>query len=191
MSLNTLSGILSHMKEKLTNNQFILVLHGPSCGGKSTVSDIIFKKYGGIFKGKSDTIKRLISDYDNTIHHDLVGIMTIETMRVALEHGLSVMKEGGLYGLNEMVALSHMHNIPLFIVNISAPWDILLKRFEVRIANPIAGVKINTDHTKFKEIFDQYHATKIDSPLTFDSSIQSPEEIVAAIISAIAHHFGQ
>ncbi|MEI8223650.1 MAG: hypothetical protein WCG20_00840 [bacterium] len=179
------------MKEKLTNNQFILVLHGPSCGGKSTVSDIIFKKYGGIFKGKSDTIKRLISDYDNTIHHDLVGIMTIETMRVALEHGLSVMKEGGLYGLDEMVALSQTHQIPLFIANISAPWEILLERFDQRIASPIPGVKINTDHTKFKEIFDTYHATKIDSPLTFDSSIQSPDEIVTVIISTITHHFGK
>lgn len=173
------------MKEKLTPDQFILVLHGPSCAGKSTVSDIIFKKYGGIFKGKSDTIKRLISDYDNTIHHDLVGLMTLETMRVALEHGLSVMKEGGLYGVDETVQLSEQFKVPIFIANISAPWEVLLGRFNERIAAPIPGVKINTDHTKFREIFDRYHATKHDSLLTFDSSVQSPEEIVAAIVEKI------
>lgn len=175
------------MKEKLTQSPFILVLHGPSCAGKSTVSDIIFKKYGNIFKGKSDTIKRLISDYDNTVHHDIVGIITLETMRVALEHGFSILKEGGLYGLDEMIALSQTHNVPLFITNIAAPWETLLERFNERIATPIPGVKINTDHTKFKEIFDKYHTTKIDSPLTFDSSVQSPEEIVNTIITTITN----
>ncbi len=175
------------MTEKLTNKQFILVLHGPSCGGKSTVSDIIFKKYGGIFKGKSDTIKRLISDYDYATQFEMVSEMTLATMKIALAHGLSIIKEGGmLYGIDELRKISQDTGIPLFIATIEAPWEVLLERFEVRINNPRPNIKINTDVDRFRKIFDEYHATKPVTPLAFDSSVQTPEEIVAAIISAIA-----
>lgn len=176
-------------KPQLTNNQFLLVLHGPSCAGKSTISDIIFKQYGGIFKGKSDTIKRLISDYDYPTHRDMVGEMTLATMKIALAHGLSVLKEGGLYGLPELVSISKETQVPLFMVNIAAPWEVLLERFQVRKENPLPNVKINTDTTRFKEVYDEYLATKMETPLEFDSSKQTPEEIVATIVARIKKHF--
>ncbi len=50
---------------------------------------------GDIYKAKSDTIKWLISDFDPPTHREVVYFMTFETMRVALAHGLSAMKEGG------------------------------------------------------------------------------------------------
>lgn len=173
------------MKNHLTPTPFILVLNGPSCAGKTTVSDIIFKAYGGIFKGKSDTIKRLISDYDYTQHHDLVAEMTLATIKVALGHGLSILKEGGLYGIEEMQRLAHESNTPIFIANIEAPWEVLVERFQERVANPIPGLKINTDLTRFREVYDEYLATKPATPYEFDSSLMTPDQIVSAIIELL------
>jgi broad-specificity NMP kinase len=171
--------------EKIIPGPFILILHGPSCGGKSTLSDILFKRYGNIFKGKSDTLKRLISDYDPITHRDFVTALTLVTMKYALEQGFSVIKEGGLHGLNETVEFSKSMNIPLFIVNISAPWHVLAIRFEERIGKPIPGVKINTNTDRFKEIYEEYLSTKLETPLEFDSSELTPEEIVEKIVSAV------
>ncbi len=175
-------------QEKLSPHQFILILHGPSCGGKSTVSDLLFRTYAGIYKGKTDTIKRLISDYDYATQFEMVSEMTLATMKIALAHGLSIVKEGGmLHGIDELRKISQDIGIPLFIATIEAPWEVLLERFEVRINNPRPNVKINTDVDRFRKIFDEYHATKPMTPLAFDSSVQAPEEIVSIITQHITN----
>ena len=53
---------------KITENQFILILNGPSCGGKSSIADILMSKYEGLFNSKGDKIKWLISQYESKIH---------------------------------------------------------------------------------------------------------------------------
>lgn len=176
-------------KEKIIDKQFLLILNGPSCGGKSAVSDIIFETYGSIYKAKSDAIKWLISDYDANLHRGVVHIMTFETMRVALSHGLSVMKEGGSWEPEKYVALAGMAHVPLFIANVEAPWAVLAARFEARKEAKKQGAKIsNTDPKRFKELYDMYIDTKMKTELEFDSSTQSPEEIAGKIVFYIRTH---
>jgi len=176
-------------KEKLSEKQFLLILNGPSCGGKSTVSDILFEKFGGIYKAKNDAIKWLISDYDANSQRGIVHEMTLETMEVALSHGLSVMKEGGLWEFGSYVKMAKDHNVPVFVANIEAPWDILFSRFEFRIEAKKNGEKIaNVDPVRFKELYDMYQKNKTKSELEFDSSEQTPEQISGVIASYIKAH---
>ena len=177
-------------KEPLTPNQFFLIVNGPSCGGKSSVSDVLCEKYGRIFKGKSDVIKWLISDYTAVNDRGVLLEMTVATMRVALSHGLSVLKEGAHWAPEKYVAMAKEFNIPLFIANVEAPWDILVERFEHRIEKKKLGAKIaNTDPVRFKELYDSYNLTKMETSLSFDSSKQSPEEIASTIATTIQNYF--
>ncbi len=177
------------VKEPLREKQFFLIINGPSCGGKSSVSDLLFEKYAGIYKGKNDAIKWLISDYQPNIHREVVDLMTFETMRIALSHGLSVLKEGASLNPERYVELSKKENVPLFVANIEAPWEVLASRFEMRIEAKKQGARIsNVDPKRFKELYDMYLGTKMKTEMEFDSSKQTPEEIAVQIVSYIKSH---
>ncbi len=174
-------------KPKLREKQFLLVINGPSCGGKSTVVDLFVGEYGNIFQAKSDTIKWLISDYTALLHRDIVHEMTLGAMMVALKNGLSVIKEGASYNAEKYAMLAKEFNVDFFAVNIEAPWEIILERFAQRLEQKKTGVKkiANTDPVRLRELYEMYLTSKDISPLTFDSSKQSAEEIRDAIIEYI------
>lgn len=172
-------------KQKLTQQQFFLIVNGPSCGGKSTVSKILLEQYGGIFNAKSDHIKWLISDYEATTHRAIVHEMTLGLIKTALNNGLSVLKEGG-FEPETLTQIAKDYNTPLFVANISAPRDILDKRFLERIEAKKNGAKIsNVDPKRFSELCEMYLTSKMSTPLEFDSSLQSPEDISVAIAKYI------
>jgi len=169
--------------EKIIEGQFILIINGPSCGGKSTVSDVLFEKYGGIYKGKSDAIKWLISDYNPEVHRQTVHQMTNQTIKVALANGLSVIKEGALWKPEEYLEMAREFKVPFFVANVESPWDVLCERFQKRVAAKKAGTKIsNASPERFKVLHDMYQKTKMKSELEFDSSKQTPEQIAETIV---------
>ena len=108
-------------------------------------------------------------------------------MRFALSKTLSVIKEGALYEPEKYVELVKEMNVPLFIVNVEAPWEVLMSRFEIRIEAKKQGSKkiANIDPIRFKELYAMYNNTKMVTDLNFDSSKQSPEEIGEAVVSYI------
>ena len=171
-------------KEKIIDTQFLVVVNGPSCAGKSAVADVLVQKYGGIFHAKADVVKWLISDYDPPTHWGIVHRLMLALMQSALAEGLSVVKEGGSYEPEKYVALAGSAQVPLYIVNVDAPWEVLTTRFEKRIEAKREGARVaNADPARFKQLYDRYHAVKVDTPLSFDSSTQTPEEIASAIVA--------
>ena len=169
-------------KEKISDKQFFLIINGPSCGGKSSVSDSLRAQYGNIFNAKYDSLKWLIPYYDSTLHREIVIDMVAETIKVAFKNKFSVISEGGLFGVEKYIGIAKASNIDIFIANIEALWDVLMSRFEVRIEAKKQGAKIsNTDPKRFKELYDMYNNTKMETELVFDSSKQSPEEIARLI----------
>ncbi len=177
-------------KEKISDKQFLLVVNGPSCGGKSTVCNVLFEQYNGIFNAKGDTIKWLISNYESKTYRTLVHEMVAATMHIALSHNLSVIKEGALYEPEQYIDIAKQANVPIFFVNVEAPWEILTERFEKRIeAKQLGNKKIaNTDPVRLKELYDMYLETKMQTELNFDSSKQNPEEIADEVVRYIKKH---
>lgn len=177
-------------KEKLSNKQFLLVVNGPSCGGKTSVSNALLERYSGIFNAQGDQIKWLISDYDSEIYRGVVHDMVLEIIKIALKNNLSVLKQGALYESEKLAEIAKEFNVPLFIANVSAPTEVLEKRFQERIEAKKDGVKkiSNVDPERFAQLQKMYFETKVDSPLEFDSSIQTPEEIADTISEYIKAH---
>jgi predicted kinase len=173
------------MKEKISDKQFLLIINGPSCGGKSSVVKVMMERYAGLYLGKYDAIKRLISDYTAGAYEEVVYEMVWATMRVALHRGFSVVKEGSLLATEKLLEHAEESGVPLFVANIEAPEEVLLRRFKERVEeskdNPDIPIS-NTSLDRFKELQKKYFNVKMDSPLEFDSSTETPEEIVDQIV---------
>lgn len=179
------------IKETLGSKQFMLIINGPSCGGKSSASDVITGNYGGIFNSRNDTIKWLISDYEPSRHKVQVQNITLAATRAALVSGFSIIKEGAFWSEpQDYVNLAEEMNVPLIVANVEAPWDVLMSRFEKRVEAKKQGAKkiANVDPQKFKNIYDAYIEAKVDTPLNFDSSVQTPEEIAETIVKYVMLH---
>lgn len=150
------------------------------------MAEVLKSRLPRVFNAKQDQIKWLISDYASKRYQEVLGEMIFSMMEIAFKHGLSVVKEG-MWGSSELLKqLAAKQNVPLFFVNISAPIAVLQSRFQERVHNQKQGAKIaNIDPVRFEKIRRVYEETKIDTPLEFDSSVQSPEEIADEIISYI------
>lgn len=173
-------------KGHLTDTQFLLIVNGPSCSGKSTVANVLLDRYGGIFHAKSDAIKWLISGYDPEEHRTIVHEMTLTVARIALADGLSALKEGGLHRSRDLIGFCVERGIATFVANMEPPEEVLWRRFEERIKAKEGGARIsNTDPERFRQLNRMYHESKMETPLVFDTSQATPEDIADAIVEHI------
>ncbi|MFT5036511.1 MAG: hypothetical protein ACI9VM_000071 [Candidatus Azotimanducaceae bacterium] len=178
--------ILFNYMEKLTEKQFFLIVNGPSRGGKSTTVQNLMEQYSGMFNAHSDTIKWLISDYDADTQRGIAHALTKSLMKTALEQGLSVLKEGALFEPEKIIAIPESLNVPVFIANISAPLTILEERFNASIESRKDGTQpVKTTHDRLIKLHSMYLDTKMETPLEFDSSTQTTEEISKSIVGHI------
>lgn len=172
-------------------NQFILILNGPICSGKTKVADSILRGHKKVFSLSANKIKFLISDYtpnrDRTVVHECLMLIA-EKM---LQNGMSLLLEGGSMAqgkLNESLGeLAHTHGLKVTIVNVEAPLNVLKKRFEERLVTAAErGSKLSvTNDAGYMERYNAYQSIKHEGQETFDSSIQSPEEIAKEIMALV------
>ena len=163
--------------------QFFLVLDGPSCGGKSSVADVIQSRLPGVFNARLDKIKWLISDYASKRYDTVLEEMMFAMTEATLKHDLSVVWEGSGRLLRSLKQLAAKQNVPIVFANISAPKDVLHSRFQERIEAKAQGARVaNTDVSRFERVRQLYEETKVDTPLEFDSSTQSPAETADDIV---------
>lgn len=179
-------------KPHLTQSPFLLLLDGPSCGGKSSVATLLLEQYGGIYGANGDKIKWQISDYTASVHRSIVHEMTLATAAIALESGLSVIKEGARWQPERLRQLAARHDAYFAVANVSAPKDVLDARFQERLALHRQGERIsNLDQGRFDELYEQFMRDKLETDLTFDSSTQAPDAIAQAIVNYLQQHCGK
>jgi predicted kinase len=168
--------------------QFILIVNGPICGGKSFLIDSIMDNYKKVFRLSANKIKFLISDY--TPERDRVAVQEclLILAEKMLQNGMSLVLEGGSVAqgtLNEsLYRLAEKYHMNVVTVNVEAPLEVLKNRFEERLATAATrGSKLSvTTDDGYMERYNAYLAIKKDSQKTFDSSTQSPEEMMKEIL---------
>ncbi len=170
--------------------QFILVLNGPMCAGKSTVTNLILEQ-DGIFRASYDLIKRSISNYsaDNKAHREMAKKISFSTMQAALQSGLAIIIDGGFEDYREKYKeLANDFGCKYVSVNIEAPVDILEKRFIERVESAKNTGRILSVVTLegFYSRYDWYiNKNKDLDAVTFNSSVLSPEEIAKEIMKLV------
>lgn len=166
-------------------NQFILVLNGPICAGKSTVVELILSRHENLFLASYDKIKWSISQYSSEKHHTVVTNIVLGLAEVAFDQGLSIVADGATLKTTRerYVALAKSKGVKYIEVNMEAPLPLLEERFKQRVVDAAAkGTKISiTELPGMMKIYTRYQENKnFDFP-TFDSSILSAEQIAEEI----------
>jgi|GEM_PF-1197731 predicted kinase len=177
-------------QREFKQGQFFVVIHGPSCGGKSSINREIQSRFTGVFDARQDKVKWLISDYSSKKYYkkysEVLEDMLSKMIGVALKHGLSVIKEGMREDPKKLKQLAKRSNVPIFFINVSAPKKVLISRFKDRLTIPKPGAKLaNKCPKRFEQMRIFYENTKVKTSLEFDSSNQSPKEMVDEILKFI------
>jgi len=167
--------------------KFLLIINGPMCAGKSTITKIFLQKEN-IFRGSSDRIKWLISNYsaDNQQHRIIAKKITFSAIESAIDSGLSVVIDGGLGDYKDKYKeIASRYGYVYLSVNIEAPLEILEQRFLERVESAKRDESKTISVTTlegFHSRYNWYHEQNKDNEAnTFDSSKETSEEIVLKI----------
>jgi len=168
-------------------NKSIIVLHGPMCAGKSTITKLLMQD-NNIFRGSSDTIKWLISNYsaNNETHRKIAKEITFSAIETAVVSGLSVVIDGGFAKFKDRYKeLAYKFNFHYISINIEAPIEILEKRFLERVELATQANSKTISVTTLEGFHSRYqwylNSNKDHDGITLDSGRLSPEEIVDEI----------
>ncbi len=160
----------------------LIIINGPSCAGKSTVINKIFETKKDIFWLKFDSIKRFFVDYEPLTDRVKVTELVIVIGKDRIDRGEDILLENHD---QEVVDCAKEKDYILFEYNIEAPYDALLERFRVRVLNAPKELRINTSEVRHRELYDKYLEGKNMNIKTFDTSLQSAEEITIEILNEI------
>ena len=169
------------------NKKFIIVLYGPSCGGKTSVVELLISRNKNIFRASPDKIKWLISNYNWKHHSDVVYRLLVKLSQGAASEGFSIVCEGSIQAMKnksrDFRLIAKRNKMAFFEFNIIAPFDAVKERFKERIKNSkLKGWKIsNKSHKRFKELYNLNKKHEDGKIPSFDSSILSTKKIVKEI----------
>lgn len=169
-------------------NNSIIVLNGPMCAGKSTVTKLLMQN-DNVFRGSYDAVKWLISNYsaDNENHKKIAKEIIFNAVATAVELGVSIVIDGGFADFrNRYKELAKKFNFKYLSLNIEAPIEILEKRFLERVDSALQANSKTISVTTLEGFHSRYqwylNTNKDFVGITFDSSKMSAEEIVAEIM---------
>lgn len=166
----------------------LILINGPTCVGKSAVITELGKLRTGFFHLSYDRVKWCFLDYKSGSHADEIYKMLTALMRECVEAGVSVIKDGGLYKekIFPIVELAKEAGYKIVEVNLEAPKEILIKRFEDRIERSNKNGKegfANLSEERFWELNEMYESSKNTELKTYDTSLMSSEEIAKDILT--------
>ena len=172
------------------HKNFIIVLHGPMCAGKSTLTKF-FMKHESIFRGSYDAVKWLIGGYsaNNQNHRESAKEITFDMICSAVNQGFSIVIDGGFPDYRKRYQeLAEENNFLYVSVNIETPIEVLEERFIERVesatkkGNNISVTTLDGFHSRYNWYLD---SSKDPHGIVFDSHELSTEEIASRIIDLI------
>lgn len=165
-------------------NRFMLVLHGPICGGKT-----YFARYLGdnspLFVIGSDKVKWRISDYSIKKYggRGIVNTLMFRLIEEAVQQGFSVVVEGNLRlrgeRLQDLAELAAEHHMTFLEVNIEVPLKVAEERFERRLKHSKkAGIRLaEKKRSNVEKRYKRYLNDRDPTLPTLDSSVMTLEEM--------------
>lgn len=168
----------------------LILINGSSCAGKSTLVKAVLKQRDRLYHLSYDALKWGFSRYTPKIHgDDVVTVMfsVVETL-FALKYDIICDSILIREHREQLMALANKNQYEIIEINIEANYDVLLKRFDERVARAKADPTIrisNLSHERFRELYDMYEDGKNPSVPTIRTDEHSVEENIAAILKLI------
>ncbi len=168
--------------------QYILLVSGPLCSGKTSLAEVFMKKETRVFRASFDTIKRLISNFDAEKNRGIVTELVFSLSKEAFKKNFSLYVEGSASIFEKMrefyKTLAEENNIIFLEINLEAPIEVLKKRLEERVKSGKALVVTNME--QFMRRYNLYIEHKDSTLETYDTSKNTPEEIYLSVIKKLS-----
>ena len=159
-------------------------LNGSTCSGKSTIVKEVLNQRDRLFALSYDSVKRSFSQYTPDTHFDDVHTVMLSMMRVLSEMKYDIICDSGLRKnwRETLLDAARTNGYEVIEINLECGFDALAQRFDERVANPTKGIIINLSKNRFKELHDTFQNEKNTSALTFQTDVQSIQEISRSIL---------
>jgi predicted kinase len=167
--------------------QFVILLYGPPCSGKSATADSLMVRHNGLFRVSPDRVKWFVSGYGGGPFRKEVSQVVLDMASSALTQGFSLIVEANARILKKTwpkyKALAEQNSVAYFELNLEAPLDLLKERLARRMAKSLVSGKNHTlrDPEDLERRHKAYLAYRKDSIQTFDSSVLSLDDIAEKI----------
>lgn len=167
----------------------LIIFNGASCSGKSTVIKNIMKRKEHYFHLSYDSIKWQFSQYASGKYYEDIHQVMNSILRVICELKYNVVTEARhKISRQKHIDIATKYGYEIVEINLEADYEILLKRFEEKVASALANPErrmANFSTERFKEIFDGYQSEKNHSAITFRTDKQSVKEVSESVFKLL------
>ncbi len=175
----------------MISKKFIIHITGPSCVGKSTIFEALSEKLSpGSYLLSYDKIKWQFGGYDRCLHRKYVRKLIFEFYGIICQSQIPILLDCYLRDANDYVIykdIAAKNGYKFISIELSAPQDVLLKRFNQRVKNAkLVGKKISvTEESVFLTETSRRPYVPENTPI-FDTARSNKDEIVEKIIKLLA-----
>lgn len=169
--------------------KFVLHLSGASCSGKSTIGALLAESLPGIYVVSHDKLKWQLSGYERDKDMPLMRKILQGFFEVVCKQGVSVLLDAIVRNEEDyqyFKDVAEANGYRFISVKLTAPKEVLLKRFRERIENGKKNnIKISiTSEELFLANIENEFFTPEGTP-TFDTSEANPAEVVSEILALV------
>lgn len=168
----------------------LILVNGSTCAGKSTLVKAVLKQRERLYYLSFDALKWGFSQYNPKVHgSDVITVMVAVAESVfALKYDIICDSVMIREHREHLISLGKKHGYDIVEINIEASYDVLLKRFDERVARAKTDPTIrisNLSRERFHELYETYEAGKNPSAPTIHTDVQSVEENIVAVLKLI------
>lgn len=165
----------------------LILLNGSSCSGKSTVAKHVLKERGHVFYLSYDALKWSFSQYLHTQHGNDVRTVVTSIAETVFKLKYDVICDSGLFRdwREKIIRLATTHGYEITEINLESDYEILLQRFEERVADALANPNkriTNFSKDRLRELFDTYQREKNPLATVIRTDKQTIEKTVEDIM---------
>lgn len=169
----------------MEREKVFIIMNGPSCAGKSTITKLLLSKHKTFFKLSYDNVKRFYSDYKVETHFEKVYEILSAMARAAVSQGYNVFVDGGIKRKNRegLIQIFKDAGYKVYEFNIEASQETLLERFDRRVKESAEkNIPItNTSVDRLLKLEKMYHEDKNIHAITYETDMVDAEDIVKSI----------
>jgi predicted kinase len=169
----------------------LILVNGSTCAGKSTLVKAVLKQRERLYYLSYDALKWGFSQYNPKVHGgDVVTVMSAVAECVfSLKYNIICDSVMIREHREHLMTLAKKHDYEIVEINIEASYDVLLKRFDERVARAKADPTIrisNLSQDRFRELYEIYEAGKNPEAPTIRTDEQSVDENIASLLKMIS-----
>ncbi len=168
----------------------LIIINGSSCVGKSTTVKAILKQRDRLYHLSYDTLKRSFSKYTPEQHIDDIRTLMTAVAETMMNLRYDIICDSVLWEepRERLITQGKHHGYEIIEINLEAEYDILLERFDARVAHAKEHPEIpitNLSQERWKELYDMYQENKNPAAATVRTDTQSAEQTLAAVLIEI------